>query len=111
MFAAWTPKGFDWVYKRFIAPLEKLPRHEAILATPNENQFILSRRPDYYEQLKTSYDERFYQQEALGAYLNVHSGRVYSAFSEENQKTDLTFVPQQKLCWALDFNVDPMVSV
>jgi Terminase large subunit, T4likevirus-type, N-terminal len=31
MFAVWTPKGYDWVYKRFISPRDKLPAHEAII--------------------------------------------------------------------------------
>jgi len=49
MFAVWTPKGYDWVYKRFISPKEKLAGHETILAEPNENCFVLSKRPDYYD--------------------------------------------------------------
>jgi hypothetical protein len=24
-FASWTPKGFDWVYDRFISPATRLP--------------------------------------------------------------------------------------
>ena len=111
MFAVWTPKGYDWVYKRFISPQEKLPGHEAILAAPGENIVVLAKRPDYYEQLKSSYDDLFYQQEALGQYLNVYSGRVYHAYSEANQVPDLRYAPEAGLCWALDFNVDPMTAV
>lgn len=110
MFAVWTPKGFDWVYRRFIST-EKLPNHEAILAKPNENSFMLSGSPDYYERLKTSYDELFYQQEVLGEYLNVHSGRAYHSFSQENVREDLRFFEHTHLCWSLDFNVDPMTSI
>ena len=61
LFAVWTPKGFDWVYRRFISE-ERLKGHEAIQANPFENVAVLERQPDYYEQLKVSYDERFYEQ-------------------------------------------------
>ena len=89
----WTPKGYDWVYKRFIAPKEKLPRHEAILAAPQENLAVLSTQPDYYERLKTSYDDLFYRQEVLGEYLNVNAGRVYHAFSEQaNEDAQLRYL-------------------
>jgi hypothetical protein len=111
MFAVWTPKGYDWVYKRFISPKEKLAGHHAILAEAAENSFVLSKRPDYYDQLKTSYDEKFYNQEALGMYLNVHSDRVYYAYSEANEDPKLRYVPDAGLHWSLDFNVDPMVAV
>jgi hypothetical protein len=110
MFGVWTPNGFDWVYKRFISQ-DKIDDHEAILALPGENLAVLSRRPDYYEQLKNSYDEFFYRQEALGEYLNTKSGRAYQAWSTANEDAGLRFVPQQGLCWALDFNVDPMAGL
>jgi len=68
-FAVWTPKGFDWVYERFIAnPVEG---YETVMAEPFENRFLLDRIPDYYERLKSSYDARFYEQEALGKYTSV----------------------------------------
>jgi Terminase large subunit, T4likevirus-type, N-terminal len=111
MFAVWTPKGYDWVYKRFISLKEKLPAHEAIIALPDENHVVLSKRPDYYEHMKSSYDPLFYRQEALGEYLNTQSGRVYHGWSEANEEGALRYVPAEGLCWALDFNVDPMAAV
>jgi hypothetical protein len=110
MFAVWTPNGFDWVYKRFISQ-NKIRDHQAIVAAPGENLAVLSRRPEYYEQLKSSYDDLFYRQEVLGEYLNTKSGRAYNAWSEANVDASLRFVPQQGLCWALDFNVDPMAGI
>src|ERR1700732_4510660 len=59
-FAAWTPKGYDWVYQRFIA--EPKPGYEAIRAEPNENRFLLGKTSDFYKTLKGSYDDKFYQQ-------------------------------------------------
>ena len=51
-FAAWTPKGYDWVYQRFIA--EPKPGYEVIRAEPNENRFLLGKTPDFYKNLKGS---------------------------------------------------------
>lgn len=111
-FGAWTPKGYDWVYQRFIG-VDKLPGHEAILALPGENTVVLSAKPNYYSNLKSSYDEKFYQQEALGLYLDVYAGRVYHGYQTDRNDAEQIFSPQDPngLCWAIDFNVDPMASL
>src|SRR6185295_19963850 len=66
-FAVWTPKGYDWVYERFVAA--RVKGYEVVTAKAFENRHLLERVPDYYERLKSSYDTRFYQQEVLGQYL------------------------------------------
>jgi len=108
-FAVWTPKGYDWVYRKFVSD----PRrgYEVILGKPFENRYLLQQIPDFYELLKSSYDETFFQQEVLGQYLNVQSGAVYHAFNREEHITDLSVQSGSPLLWALDFNVDPMCSV
>ncbi len=108
-FAVWTPKGYDWVYRRFIA--DPKPGYEVIQARPYENRFLLDQVPDYYERLKGSYDDNFFQQEALGQYLNMQCGLVYHTFDRKDHVKDLQSNPYQPLFWALDFNVDPMSSV
>ncbi len=108
-FAAWTPKGYDWVYRRFI--LEPVEGYEVVLAQPFENRHLLERVPDFYERLRRSYDERFYQQEVLGQYLNISGGTVYYAFSRREHVTELKVREDLPLKWALDFNVNPMCSV
>jgi phage terminase large subunit len=108
-FAVWTPKGFDWVYRKFIShPVEG---YEAIHAQPFENRFLLAQVPDFYERLRGSYDESFYRQEVLGDYLNVQGGLVYHAFSRERNVRRMEVDPARPVVWALDFNVDPMCSV
>ena len=108
-FAVWTPKGYDWVYERFVeAPVEG---YETVLAKPFENRFLLERIPDYYERLKHSYDGRFYEQEVLGEYLELTAGRVYFAFSRDGNVAEVEIAAGRPLLWALDFNVDPMSSV
>src|SRR5579883_2842903 len=108
-FAVWTPKGYDWVYERFIA--NPVAGYETVQAKPFENRFLLDRIPDYYERLKNSYDARFYQQEALGEYLSMQAGRVYYAFDRKENVAALEVDRDLPLRWALDFNVDPMCSV
>lgn len=108
-FAVWTPKGYDWVYKKF---LKDMPAgYEVILAKPHENRFLLDAVPDFYERLKSSYDEKFYRQEVLGEYLSAHSGLVYREFQRPEHVVDVVADPNRPLLWALDFNVDPMSSV
>jgi phage terminase large subunit len=108
-FAVWTPKGFDWVYQKFIG--DPVEGYEAIQAQPFENRFLLKQVPDFYERLKASYDENFFRQEVLGSYLNVQGGRVYQAFDRRVNVRDVVMDPALPLYWALDFNVDPMSSV
>jgi hypothetical protein len=85
--------------------------YEAIVAPPLENQYLLQQIPDYYERLKDSYDDRFYQQEVMGLYLNLHAALVYASFGRNENLADLSLEPGLPLLWALDFNVDPMSSL
>jgi hypothetical protein len=104
-FAVWTPKGYDWVYRRFVE--ENNPDYRLVKATPRENTHLPT---DFYDQLRHSYAERFYRQEVMGEYLDIYGGNVYEAFSNENIKP-VSYDPGLPLCWALDFNVDFLCSV
>jgi hypothetical protein len=108
-FGVWTPKGFDWVYKRFIR--DCVSGYEVVLARPFENRFVLDKVPDFYERLKNSYDSKFFEQEVLGEYLNVQSGVVYQGFNRARNLRPLEVDERLPLFWALDFNVDPMSSI
>jgi phage terminase large subunit len=108
-FAVWTPKGYDWVYRRFIA--DPKAGYDVIQARPFENRFLLDQIPDFYDRLKGSYDERFYQQEALGQYLHMSAGLVYHTFDRKDHVAEPKVDPSLPLLWAVDFNVDPMSSV
>jgi hypothetical protein len=108
-FAVWTPKGHDWVYKRFIG--NPVNGYEIVQAKPFENRFILDQIPDFYDRLKSSYDEKFFRQEVLGEYLACDSGLVYHAFSRAEHVGELRLELGLPLLWAVDFNVDPMCSI
>src|SRR5947209_3260005 len=72
-YAVWTPKGYDWVWRRFIS--DKVPGYEVIKAAAFENRHILDKVPNFYESLRVSYDEKFWEQEALGSYVSIDGGR------------------------------------
>jgi hypothetical protein len=108
-FAVWTPKGYDWVYRKFLAAGQTA--YTTIIAKAYENRHLLKQIPDYYTRLKQSYDERFFEQEVLGSYLSMDGARAYAAFDRDTHMTTLQVDPSRPLMWALDFNVDPMSSV
>ena len=108
-FAVWTPKGFDWVYRKFIS--DPVPGYSVVKAIPRENRFLLEKFPEYYNQLAKSYDAKFFRQEVLGEYLNLTGGAVYTSFSATDHVRRVQPNPQRPLLWAMDFNVDPMSSV
>ncbi len=108
-FAVWTPKGFDWVYRRFVR--DPVEGYEVVVAAPYENRHVLDAVPDFYDRLKSSYDAKFFEQEVLGQYLNVQAGAVYQGFSRAGNLRNLEVDQRLPLFWALDFNVDPMSSI
>lgn len=108
-FAVWTPNGQDWVYRRFVE--QQVSGYGTVMAVPFENHFLLNAVPDYYERLKVSYDARFYEQEALGVYLDSGQHLVYGSFKVADNIKDVGIDARQPLLWTLDFNVDPMCSL
>ena len=104
-FAGWTPNGFDWVYEMFVGP-EAI--YKAVLASPRENKY---NAPGFYDELAKSYDPKFAAQEIEGQYLAVFSGRVYHAFDRNLHVEPLRYSQDFDICWALDFNLNPMSSV
>lgn len=108
-FGVWTPKGFDWVYRRFVR--NTVAGYELVVARPFENRHVLDKVPDFYERLRGSYDPRFFEQEVLGEYLNVQAGVVYAEFERSRNVRQMAVDPVLPLFWALDFNVDPMCSI
>jgi hypothetical protein len=108
-FGVWTPKGHDWLYKRFIN--RPVAGYACVQAQPFENRYVLDKTPDYYERLESSYDPRFYRQEVLGEYLNSRADRVYHCFNQAVHVTRHAYDARKPLLWALDFNVAPMSSV
>ena len=108
-FAVWTPQGHDWIYKRFIQ--QPVAGYGCVRAKPFENRFLLDKTPDYYARLESSYDPKFFRQEALGEYVNSRADRVYHCFQAGAHVARHPYDARKPLLWGLDFNVAPMSSV
>ena len=108
-FGVWTPRGHDWIYERFIK--NPVAGYGCVRARAFENRFLLERTPDYYKRLESSYDPKFYLQEALGEYINSRADRAYHCFNAAVHVVEAGYEPHQPLMWALDFNVSPLSSV
>lgn len=116
----WTPKGHNWLYKRFVK--NPLPGYACVLANPMENTHLPA---DFYANLLNSYSPEFAQQEVLGRYLNVFQGRAYASFLSEGNGNvfrpgaghhhqslrPCQYDASRPILWALDFNVSPATSV
>lgn len=107
-FGVWTPNGFDWVYRKMVQTLNAPGSPQVVFAEPGENKAL---PPDYYDQLKGSYDQRFYEQEVLGKYLNITQGQAYWSYTEENTRAVSYQASAGPLIWSCDFNVNPLCSV
>jgi hypothetical protein len=108
-FAVWTPKGMDWVHRRFVQ--NDSGEYGVVLAQPWENRHILQVDPNFYERLKNTYSDAFYRQEVLGEYLENDGNRVYASFKRELNVRSLERDVFSPLLWTLDFNVDPFCSL
>lgn len=105
-YGCWTPKGYDWVWKSMID--QPAASTEVIFATPRENIHLPG---DYYDSLKSQYDENWYMQEVEGQYLDLYQGQVYYNYHPRDTTADVNYMPGVALNWSLDFNVNPFCSV
>src|SRR6185436_12253906 len=74
-YAVWTPKGYDWVHRRFVKA--ENPDYRVVFGKPSENRHILDAVPDFYERLRRTYDDVFFRQEVLGEYIESGTDRAY----------------------------------
>lgn len=108
-FGVWTPKGFDWAYRRFKA--DRVEGYGLIEAAPFENEHLLRVVPDYYQRLESSYDSGFFEQEVLGKYVKLDAGAVYREFERSKHVGEFEYDAALPLLWSWDFNINPMASV
>ncbi len=108
-FGVWTPRGFDWAYRRFKA--DRIEGYGLVEAKPFENEHLLRVVPDYYQRLESSYDSGFFQQEVLGQYVKLDAGAVYRDFDRPRHVGEFLYDAALPLLWSWDFNINPMASV
>ena len=105
-----TPKGYNWFYHHFHPDGDKYNSKSNILikATSHDNIFL----PDgYLDDLSEQYDEKLLAQELGGEFLNVSSGLIYYAFSEDNNVKKLQKHPNYPIYVGMDFNPHRMAAV
>lgn len=102
-----SPCGYNWLYDYFVGE-RKTDDYEIVQGGSVENPFL----PDgYLDSLKGSYDEKTYQQEVLGQFVNTGQGQVYYGFSRSKHVRPVARDPKFPVMVGMDFNVNPMTAV
>ena len=103
-----SPDGFNWIYDYF-AGEKKTHEFELIEATSMDNPFL----PDgYIQTLEQSYDQKVFQQEVLGKFVNINLGSIYYAFKRSDHLDRLCTLNRSYPLYAgIDFNINPITAV
>jgi len=107
--ASGTPKGFDWVYKRFIR--DCVSGYEVVLAQHLRTVCAGQGSPIFYERLKRQLRFEFFDTRKSWRVSERPSGTVVHAFNRARNLRPLEVDGNLPLYWALDFNVDPDESI
>ena len=99
-----TPKGDHWVYRKFAMDL---PRGWSGGGGALRKPVPVGEVPDFYYGCGIA-RRAVLSAEALGTYLSLSGGTVYSSFARAQNMTEVGPDQRLPLLWALDFNVDPM---
>lgn len=103
-----SPAGYNWIFDYFHPNGELNTKDFGLIqATSMQNKHL----PDgYIDAMKEQYSETFYQQEVLGQFVNLTSGKVYYAFSRNNNVQETKLLNGTRFIF-LDFNVNPLTGV
>lgn len=102
-----SPSGFNWLYDDFAGPKAK-PGYKVVYGKTMDNIFL----PEgYADSLKNSYDEKAYQQEVLGQFVNLNQGAIYYAFDRLKNVKPVKIDQRFPVRIAMDFNINPMAAV
>lgn len=102
-----TPEGFNWTYEYFI----EQPRLDTdlIFGRSMDNVHVAD---SYFENLKSSYDEKLLKQYLDGEFVNLSGNRALWAFERFIHVSDQAKKTEGAPIWvSLDFNVNPMSAV
>lgn len=102
-----TPKGFNHFYDLVKAAKDGARDWAAYQFTTLQGGRVAASE---IEAARDDLDLRTFQQEYEASFENA-SGRVYYCFDRADHVEPRQFNPRQRLCWALDFNIDPMSSL
>ena len=102
-----TPKGFNHFYDQFQNASSQ--QDWAAFQFTTEQGGNVAR--EELESAAGELDERTYRQEFQASFENLAHGLVYYAFDRKENVQRIPYLRQYAICWALDFNVNPMCSV
>ncbi len=106
--------GVSWMYPEIILPYQRgtLQGVEVLTGSIYENKHLPQ---DYIARLESKYPEGSVERRIRldGELLPGLSGALaYTAFNRSlHVRSEVVFEPRRPLCWMLDFNVEPMVSL
>jgi len=100
-----TPVGFDWIHQKWTGSSKN---RQLIQCTTMDNPHL----PEgYADDLKESYDDKTYQQEVLGKFLNIMSGAIYRCFDRNINVSTVKRNPTMPIYIGQDFNTNPGTAV
>ena len=102
-----TPRGFNHFYDLFQNASNQ--QDWAAFQFTTEEGGNVSR--EELESAAGELVERTYRQEFQASFENLAHGLVYYAFDRKENVQPVPYLRQYAICWALDFNVNPMCSV
>lgn len=101
-----TPKGFSHFYDLY-QKARATPGWAAWSFTTLQGGNVTA---DEVEAAREDLDEKTFRQEYEASFENF-AGRCYYSFERSRNVTALKFIPSQpRICWAMDFNINPMSS-
>lgn len=110
---AGTPEGYNWLYRHTVkkhpaAHLGRDPNWRIWFADTHDASWLGS---EYVDDLKDKYPDDLIDEKIHGRFVNVGSGRAYSAFDRVKHTRALEYQPSAALFLCLDFNVAPAIAV
>lgn len=104
-----SPSGYNWLFDYFDKNGEFNTNDFGII---NASSMANKHLPDgYIESMKTQYDDKFYEQEILGKFVNITSGKTYYSFVRENNVADFDTLANGTKFIFQDYNIDPMTAL
>lgn len=101
-----TPEGFNHFYELY-REAEGRPGWSRWQFTTIQGGNV---EPEEIEDARRTLSDKVFRQEFEASFENLYSGRVYYAFDRNAHRQPVELDPALPLCWAVDFNVNPMCS-
>ena len=103
-----TPEGFNHFYELYGVAQAGREGWKAWQFTTLQGGNVPA---EEIEAARADLDERVFRQEYEASFESLYQGRVYYAFERALNVKPVEFEPAQPICWAMDFNVNPMASI